>query len=61
MDNDIETEPKPRITNQQLNLKKWTNLERMQLNFEKHQASQLDQENESSSHLDMVNREQCKY
>ena len=61
MDNDIETEPKPRITHQQLNLKKWTNLERMQLNFEKHQVSQLDQENESSSHLDMVNREQCKY
>ena len=36
MDNDIETKPKPRIAHQQLNLKKWTNLERMQLNFDKH-------------------------
>ena len=42
MNNDIETKPKQDTARQQLNLKKWTNLERMRLNFEKHQAPQLD-------------------
>ena len=48
---------KQETARQQLNLEKCMNLERMQLNFEKHQAAQLDQEEELSN-LGMVNREQ---
>ena len=51
---------KQEIARQQLNLENCMNLERMQLNFEKHQAAQLDQEEELSN-LGMVNREQWKY
>ena len=47
MDNDMEIEPKTiDIARQQLNLEKWTNHERMRPNFEKHQATQINQEEE---------------
>ena len=34
------------IAREQLNLEKWMNVERMRLNFEKHQPTQLDKEEE---------------
>ena len=57
MDNDTETKPKTRDSTSATESEKCMSLERMQLNFKKHQAAQLDQEEELSN-LGMANREQ---
>ena len=46
-DNDIHndrSQTKNKTARQQLNLEKWTNLERMPLKFKKHRASQLEKD-----------------